>query len=381
MLDIKQLNTNFHQIALNLKKRGFKLSTDIVRLYRVSLLNQRELEQIASDLNKGISTPESKTRFKELKLLVDSQKQELQNQLSIIPNLISLDTPFGKGDSDNKVIKVVGEPTPQKYDYLKIANKHGLDLPTAVKLSKSRFSVMSGDVAKLQRKLLNNAIDFYEQRGYEFHYLPYLVNEQTMFGTGQFPKFKDDLFKVDDLYLIPTGEVPLTNLFQNKTMRDPNFVFSGMAHTPCFRKEAGSSGKDTTGIIRQHQFEKVELVKVCAAHYAENEFAKLLSDIEQFISSFNIPYRIIQLCSGDIGFSGHRAFDIEVWFPSQNKYREVASITWCSDFQARRMNAKVKINEKSQFVHTMNGTGLAVGRMMAGLIDNYGNDVFAKFLK
>lgn len=310
--------------------------------------------------------------------MVDSQKQELQNQLSIIPNLISSDTPFGKGDSDNKVIKVVGDPTPQTYDYLKIANKHGLDLPTAVKLSKSRFSVMSGDVAKLQRKLLNNAIDFYEQHSYEFHYLPYLVNEQTMFGTGQFPKFKDDLFKSDDLFLIPTGEVPLTNLFASTTLTDPNFVFSGMTQTPCFRKEAGSAGKDTTGIIRQHQFEKVELVKVCTPQNAEFQFQKLLDDIEQFIASFNIPYRIIQLCSGDVGFSGHRAFDIEVWFPSQNIYREVASITWCSDFQARRMGAKFKNGKKSEYLHTMNGTGLAAGRMMAALIDNFGEDIFMK---
>lgn len=377
MLNIKHLNTDFHQTARNLKKRGFKLSTDIIRQYRSLLKNQQELERIASHLNKGVASPDTKTRFKELKASIDSQKVVLHNNLSVIPNLLHDNTPTGKDESANKIVKVVGIPTkPIETDYLKVANSHGLNLPDAVKLTKSRFNVMSGDMAKLQRKLLNSAIDFYESFGYELHYVPYLVNENTMFGTGQYPKFKEDLFAVDDLYLIPTGEVPLTNLFNNKTIDDQNFVFSGMTHTPCFRKEAGSAGKDTSGIIRQHQFEKVELVKVCVPDRAEQEFQKLLDNIESFVSSFNIPYRIIELCSGDIGFSGHRAFDIEVWFPSQNKYREVASITWCHDFQARRMNAKFKNGKKSELLHTMNGTGLAVGRIIAALIDNFGNDAF-----
>ena len=193
-----------------------------------------------------------------------------------------------------------------------------------------------------------------------------------MYGTGQYPKFKDDLFMVDNNYLIPTGEVPLTNMYNGQILKlsDIEEPIKLMTKTPCFRKEVGAAGRDTKGIMRQHQFEKVEVVKLCHPDSAENEFYLMLDDIENFIKTIGIKYRLIELCSGDIGFSGQKAFDIEIFFKEENKYREVASITWCGDFQARRMNTRFKEDGKMKLIHTMNGTGLAVGRILEALVQN-----------
>ena len=255
-----------------------------------------------------------------------------------------------------------------------IGEKFGLDTETGVELAHARFTVMKGEVAKLHRKLTNLALDFYGNLGYEEHYVPNLVNQETIYGTGQYPKFKEELFTTTGerpLFLIPTGEVPLTNTVKDKMLTETTVTQNLMTHTPCFRKEAGAYGRDTKGIIRQHQFEKVELVKICLAEEGINAFNQMVEDVKNFVAQFGIPFRIIELCAGDIGFAGHKAYDFEIWFANQQKFREIATITWCTDFQARRMNTRVKRKDgKKELVHTLNGTGLAVGRVLAAILEN-----------
>jgi seryl-tRNA synthetase len=218
------------------------------------------------------------------------------------------------------------------------------------------------------------ALDFYGKMGYDEYYLPNLVNKETIYGTGQYPKFKNELFTTfgnQELFLIPTGEVPLTNIFKNKLINELNVEKRLMTHTPCFRKEAGAYGKDTKGIIRQHQFEKVELVRTCLPENGLDTLNEMMENINDFVKFLNIPYRIIELCAGDIGFAGHKGYDFELWFPAEGKFREIASVTWCHEFQARRMKTKVKRkNGNKDFIHTLNGTGLAAGRVLAAILEN-----------
>ena len=241
----------------------------------------------------------------------------------------------------------------------------------ASKLAGARFAVLRGSLAKLQRALISFMLDIAHKNGYEEYYLPYMANRDSLIGTGNLPKFEEDLFKTsENLYLIPTGEVPLTNIYRDILINEDELPIKLTSHTPCFRSEAGSYGRDTKGLIRQHQFEKIELFKISNPSSSMTELDGLLENAEEILKSLELPYQVVQLCAGDIGFSSCKTFDIEVWMPSQNKYREISSCSNFSDFQARRSNIKIKSKDGKQFAHTINGSGLAVGRTLIALLEN-----------
>lgn len=379
MLNITEIHKNYKQVAKNLKRRGFLLDVDKLKAWKRAKALQIRVEEINAMLNKGKGTGDLKAELQEIKAKLTPLNKEIEDYFDMVPNLLHATVPEGEGAQDNVVIKEVLKPLRQTKDnYLEIAANNGLSIEEGVALAGARFNVMRGNVARLQRHLINQAIDFYEGMGYEYHYVPNLVTKETMRGTGQYPKFKEDLFETTTgLYLVPTGEVPLTNLMANKLTNEDEATRKMVTQTPCFRKEVGAYGKDTKGIIRQHQFEKVELVRTCLKEEGLANFKALVEDIEKFLENLDIQYRIIELCAKDIGFSGHKAYDFEVWFPTENAWREVATVTWCHDFQARRMGARVKrADGKKELMHTLNGTGLAVGRVLAGLIDQKGEDAF-----
>lgn len=375
MINLKTINTI--EVQNNLQKRGYYLPEQ----FNTLALEEKEcniaIEAINAKINKNLHNEEDKKQLKALKEKLQDLKLQTDPIIHMIPNLIHETVPNGKGEEDNILVKeYFNELKAQhKAQHGDLGKKVGLDIETGVDLAHARFNVMRGDLAKLNRKLINLALDFYTTLGYEEFYLPNLVNTETMFGTGQYPKFKEELFTTEGntpLFLIPTGEVPLTNVMKNKMLKPNEAEQKLMTHTPCFRKEAGAYGKDTKGILRQHQFEKVELVRTCLPENGLQAFEEMVHDIEQFILKLKIPFRIIELCAGDIGFAGHKAYDFELWFPTEQKYREIATVTWCHDFQARRMNTKVKYpNGKKEYLHTLNGTGLAVGRVLAALLENY----------
>lgn len=378
MINLKNLTENINKIADNLAKRNFcldkdyfiKLNDEIKKINtEIEKLNQER--KINRDKNRGL---EIKARLEVLHEALNVINAEWENETAKIPNLLHKDVPLGKGEENNPIVKIV-EPTNYNNHWTNIQLKRDeIDTETGTMLAGARFALLKGEVAKTQRKLINAAMDYYEDKGYQEMYVPHIVLPEIMYGTGQYPKFKDDLFAVDKNYLIPTGEVPLTNIYNNQILKAEalNNVIKLMTKTPCFRKEVGAAGRDTKGIMRQHQFEKVEIVKICHPDKAENEFYLMLQDIEDFVVQLGIKYRIVELCSGDIGFAGHKAFDIELFFREENRFREIASITWCGDFQARRMNTRFKENNKTHLVHTMNGTGLAVGRILEALVQNRG---------
>lgn len=381
MLDIKELYINYETIKNNILNRGFVINKDVITHYlKLKEINQ-EIELINGRLNRGIGLENDKVDLKKLKEEALNVTEQYKNLLDNIPNVLHDTVPLGKDAADNVELRVIEGLIINNDNYMEIAQKNGLDVKAGVDLACARFNVMHGKVAKLHRKLINKALDYYEDMGYQYHYVPNLVTKETMYGTGQYPKFKDDLFETTNgLYLIPTGEVPLTNLFANKILNEKTATNKLLTHTPCFRKEVGAYGKDTKGIIRQHQFEKVELVRTCLPEDGLNTFNEMVEDVEKFVQQLGLKYRVIELCTGDIGFAGHKANDIEIWFPNTNEWKEIATITWCFDFQARRMNAKVKRNNGTkELIHTLNGTGLAVGRVLAGLIEQKGEEAFNLF--
>jgi seryl-tRNA synthetase len=250
-----------------------------------------------------------------------------------------------------------------------------IDTDLAAKIAGSRFAVLKGDLAKLQRALITLMLDVAQKNGYEEYYLPYMANKDSLIGTGNLPKFEEDLFKTSEsLYLIPTAEVPLTNIYRDVLIKDDVLPIKLTAHTPCFRSEAGSYGRDTKGLIRQHQFEKIELFKISHPKTSMLELEGLLENAEEILKLLELPYQVVELCAGDIGFSSCKTFDIEVWMPSQNKYREISSCSNFGDFQARRANIKFASDSKKHFVHTINGSALAVGRTLIALIENNFNE-------
>lgn len=375
MINLKTLKED--TTIRNLEKRGYYLPN----IYWDLLYTRKELNETIETINKKVNdnlhTHEDKEILKKTKKDLNNIDIEFNNIVHMIPNILHDTVPDGKGEEHNIVLKTFFDykKIDKAFPHGEIGKTLGLDIETGVQLAHARFNLMRGTIAKLQRKLTNMALDFYATMAYEECYVPYLVNEDTMFGTGQYPKFKEELFITDGnhkLYLIPTGEVPLTNILKNKIVKDEEAEIKLMTHTPCFRKEVGAYGKDTKGIIRQHQFEKVELVRTCLPENGLKNFEEMIAEITQFIEQFNIPFRIIELCAGDIGFAGHKAYDFEIWFPHEKKYREIATVTWCYDFQARRMNAKYKNKNKEKILlHTLNGTGLAVGRVLAAILENY----------
>lgn len=374
MINLKQIKDKV--VQENLAKRNYQVPTELIDLLEKQKEVRIKMEEIQAKMNKGMHEPFDKEALKFKKEKLEALEKKINAITYLIPNLIHDTVPEGKGEEDNVQLEVFFEEKKRKteLDHLKIGEKFGLDPETGVDLAHARFTVMKGEVAKLHRKLTNLALDFYTNLGYEEHYVPNLVNMETIFGTGQYPKFKEELFTTQGerpLFLIPTGEVPLTNTVKDKLLTEDTATQNLMTHTPCFRREAGAYGKDTKGIIRQHQFEKVELVKVCKPEEGLKAFEKMVEDVKAFVVQFEIPFRIIELCAGDIGFAGHKAYDFEIWFPNQQKYREIATITWCTDFQARRMNTRIKRRDgKKELAHTLNGTGLAVGRVLAAILEN-----------
>ena len=389
MIDPKILKENIQSCKDNLAKRGYSLDDKKF----LSLENQRKdlqisVEDLQAQKNKlsknfgelkksGQSTDELALELEEIK----SQTTDLEKTLSAlqieissflmdIPNLISEDTPTGTSEDDNKLIEEYLKPQVLKSDsHLDITDQISLELGN--KLSGSRFSVLKGNVAKLHRSLCTYMINEAINNGYEETYVPYIVNYDALEGTGQLPKFEEDLFKLsNDQYLIPTAEVPLTNLFRDQIVDQDLLPIKLTAHTPCFRSEAGSYGKDTNGLIRLHQFDKVEIVQIVKPQDSDKALGEITSHAKSVLEKLELPYRVVQLCSGDVGFSASKTFDIEVWMPSQEKYREISSCSNFSDFQARRSKIRFKENGKNHFVHTLNGSALAVGRTLIAVIEN-----------
>ena len=389
MIDVKLLRDTPNEVRDSLKSRGYDLNIAYFEeLDEIRKVLQVEVEQLQSQ-RKNLSAEFGKAKasgqnVNDLKSQVDKVNSDLKvkddklqnlltdinNFLLDIPNIPRSDVPVGNNEDDNVVIKKIGDIiSTNTKDHLEITTDIDTDL--AASLSGSRFSVLRGDISKLQRALINFMMDNATANGYEEYYLPYMANTESLKGTGQLPKFEDDLFKTtDSLYLIPTAEVPLTNLFRNKILNKEDVPIKVTSHTPCFRSEAGSYGKDTKGLIRQHQFEKIELVQVCDPNTSLDDLNVLLGHAEEILQKLNLPYQVIELCTGDLGFSASKTFDIEVWMPSQNKYREISSCSNFSDFQARRSNIKIKKEQGKVLANTINGSALAVGRTLIAIIEN-----------
>lgn len=335
---------------------------------------KQDAEQLMQDMREVGAT------IKELEKKLADAEGRLQAIVMEIPNICHDSVPFGKDDGDNVELRKVG--TPPQFSFTPKAHweigeqMDIIDFERAAKLSGARFAVLKGLASKLERALTNFMLDLHTQRhGYREVLPPFLVNTATMTATGQLPKFAGDLFKAQDwdLYLIPTAEVPVTNLHRDETLSAKDLPIKYTAYTPCFRSEAGSYGKDTRGLIRQHQFDKVELVKFTTPETSEQELELLLADAEEVLQLLQLPYRIVTLCSGDLGFSACKTYDIEVWMPAQNTYREISSCSNFGDFQARRGGIRYRPegSNKSALVHTLNGSGLAVGRTLAAILENY----------
>lgn len=399
MLDLKALreNTNDLKKALAKKKVAAETIDKILELDEQKRQLQTQLETMQAELNrltKSISTAAApdrpqmveeskniKEKFKFLEPTLGKLENSLNELVFTTPNAAHESVPEGKDETQNVEISRWGEPAQidQPEDHVDLATKLGiLDLDRAAKIAGARFSVLRGNGAKLERALAAFMLDTQTKAGYIEIIPPYLVNPESMFATGQLPKFEEDLFQVPftekKLYLIPTAEVPVTNLYRDEILDESKLPIRHCALTPCFRSEAGSYGKDTRGIIRQHQFHKVELVSFCTPEQAEAELEKLTGDAEAILQALELPYRKIVLCGGDMGFGSHKTYDLEVWIPSQKTYREISSCSWFSDFQARRAAIRYKgesTGDKARLVHTLNGSGLAVGRTWVAIIENY----------
>ena len=398
MIDIKNLRDDINAVSKSLQRRGYNLdiekftSLDANRKkLQVNVENlqstRKKLSQTFGKLKASDSDTSSLKKeidnvnddLKKENDLLNSLLEEINNFLLDIPNIPDESTPDGSSENENVLIRKVGEITStNKIDHIDLTEKIDTDL--ASKLAGSRFAVLKGSLAKLQRALISLMLDVAHKNGYEEYYLPFMANRDSLIGTGNLPKFEEDLFKTsENLYLIPTGEVPLTNIYRDVVVHEDQLPIKLTSHTPCFRSEAGSYGRDTKGLIRQHQFEKIELFKISNPNSSMDELDGLLGNAEEILQLLELPYQVIQLCAGDIGFSSCKTFDIEVWMPSQNKYREISSCSNFSDFQARRSNIKIKSKDGKHFAHTINGSGLAVGRTLIALLENrYDGSSFIK---
>ena len=400
MLDVQLLRNDLESTAQRLKVRGFEMDVSRfqeleharkaiqIRTQELQAKRNQSSKQIGIAKSKGVDVSEAMAEVANLgdalkdaeEKLADIQSQ-LNDLLMTIPNLPHESVPKGKSETDNVEVRRVG--TPRVFDFavqdhvdvgegLKL-----LDFETAVKITGARFSLMKGSLARLHRALAQFMLDVHTlEHGYTEVYVPYLVNADSMRGTGQFPKFQDDQFHigVDDLYLIPTAEVPVTNIVRDTIVALENLPLKFVSHTPCFRREAGSYGRDTRGMIRQHQFDKVELVQIVTPEQSYTALETLLGHAEAILKKLELPYRVMALCSGDMGFAAAKTYDLEVWLPAQNTYREISSCSNFEAFQARRMQARYR-NEKNkpELVHTLNGSALAVGRTLVAILENYQN--------
>ena len=400
MLDPKLVRSDISAVAAQLKRRGYELDVSAIESLEVRRKQcQVHTEQLQSERNtKSKSIGKAKAAGEDIKPLLDEvaglgealdkakvELSDIQDQLDAIlmgiPNLPHESVPDGKDESDNVELRRWGEPRKFDFevkDHVDVgADLDALDFETASKLTGSRFVVMRGQMAKLHRALIQLMLDLHtSEHGYTEVYVPYIVNSDSLRGTGQLPKFEEDLFCVDrdaGYYLIPTAEVPVTNLARGEIIDADDMPLKLTSHTPCFRSEAGSYGKDTRGMIRQHQFEKVEMVQLVKPDEAWNALEELTAHAETVLQRLQLPYRVVSLCSGDIGFSAAKTYDLEVWLPGQQAYREISSCSCFTDFQARRMQARWRnpATGKPELVYTINGSGLAVGRTLVAILENY----------
>ncbi len=407
MLDPKKLRSELHTIAEQLKTRGYTLDVETIQTLEAQRkelqVNAQNLQAERNTRSKGIGKAKAqgediapllaevdalKVQLEEAEKASEAVQASLENIFAGIPNVPDESTPEGKGEEDNVEIKRWGEPKSYDFevkDHVDLTEARGwYDNDAAVKITSSRFSVLKGPLARLQRALTQFMLDTHLEHGYEEVYVPYIVNQDSLRGTGQLPKFEQDLYKLAkheehdtndrDLYLIPTAEVPITNLVRDDILDQEALPLKMVGHTPCFRSEAGSYGRDTRGLIRQHQFEKVEMVQIVHPDKSNEALEELTGHAEVILQKLGLPYRLMVLCSGDIGFSAAKTFDLEVWLPGQSAYREISSCSNFQDFQARRLKTRFRTGqEKPQLVHTVNGSGLAVGRTLVAVLENYQN--------
>ncbi|OFN61584.1 MULTISPECIES: serine--tRNA ligase [Eikenella] len=407
MLDIQLLRTDAAAVAAKLAQRGFVFDSaafDALEAQRKALqMRTEELQSRRNSVSKQIGALKGQGKHAEAEAAMaevaqiktdleqaDTDYQAVQAQIDAlllgIPNLPHESVPAGKDETENVEVRRVG--TPRQFDFeikdhVDLGEKLGLDFETAAALSGARFSLMKGQVARLHRALAQFMLDTHtQQHGYTECYTPYIVSDSTLIGTGQLPKFGEDLFHVirggdeskTKQYLIPTAEVTLTNTVRERILPTDALPIKLTAHSPCFRSEAGSHGKDTRGLIRQHQFDKVEMVQIAHPDHSYAALEEMVGHAERILQLLELPYRVITLCTGDMGFGAAKTYDLEVWVPAQNTYREISSCSNCEDFQARRMKARFKDEDgKNRLVHTLNGSGLAVGRTLVAVLENHQN--------
>jgi seryl-tRNA synthetase len=405
MLDIQTLRTDLSGVAARLATRGFALDTarfeQLESERKTIQVRTQELQAKRNATSKQIGQAKAKgedvsaimaevaslgDELKQLEAQLTQVQDDLHAFLAVIPNTPHADVPAGKSEADNVEVRRVGTPPAFDFevkDHVSVGEGlGGLDFETAAKISGARFSLLKGPLARLHRALAQFMLDTHtEQHGYTELYVPYIVNADSMRGTGQLPKFEEDLFRVprqlgeegeQNFYLIPTAEVPVTNMVRDSIIPAEQLPLRFVAHTPCFRSEAGSYGRDTRGMIRQHQFEKVELVQIVHPDESYAALEGLLGHAETILQKLGLPYRVVKLCTGDMGFSSATTYDIEVWLPAQNTYREISSCSNFEAFQARRMHARFRNAQgKPELAHTLNGSGLAVGRTLVAILENY----------
>ena len=400
MIDIKLLQKDFENVAAALKRKGVaqEILDNLKSISEDAKQKRQEMENVTAEQNKlskefgrykkeGLDIAPLQANINELK----SSKQTLEDEVRVleeeltsialgVPNMPDDCVPNGADENENVLLKTIGEKPEFSFEpkeHWDLGEIDGsLDFPRGVKLAKSRFVAMRGQAAKMERALINYMLDFNSKRGFEEWYVPFLANTNTLQGTGQLPKFEDDLFKIDgeDLYLIPTAEVQLTNLVSDEILSADELPMLLTSYTPCFRKEAGSAGRDTRGLIRQHQFDKVEMVAITKPEQSEEVFEKMVECASDLLTSLGLPHQKMQLCTGDLGFSASTTIDLEVWLPGQNKYREISSISNTKEFQSRRAKIRYKDGKKNVLTHTLNGSSLAVGRTLVAIMENYQNE-------
>ncbi|MEV9615016.1 serine--tRNA ligase [Aliarcobacter butzleri] len=395
MIDIKLLQKDFDYVVKALQKKGVDnaLLNNLKDLALKTKQKRQEMEDVTAEQNllskefgrykkENLDISELqekinalKTKKQELEDEVRTLEDDLNSIILSVPNMPDENVPFGIDENENVILEVIGEKptfnfTPKEHWDLSC---DWLDFERGVKLAKSRFTAIKGDGARLERALINYMLDFNRQRGFNEWYVPFMANSNTLQGTGQLPKFADDLFKIEgeDLYLIPTAEVSLTNLYNDEIIDKSELPLLLTSYTPCFRKEAGSAGRDTRGLIRQHQFDKVEMVAITSQEQSDEIFEKMVNCASDLLSSLGLCHQKVQLCSGDLGFSAAVTIDLEVWLPGQNKFREISSISNTRDFQARRAKIRYKEDKKNILAHTLNGSSLAVGRTLLAIMENY----------
>ena len=400
MLDPKLLRNNIAFVTQELLRRGFALDIDEYQSLEANRRSlQAETENLQNERNvKSKLIGQAKAKGEDVSPLLaevsglgekldlakkrfGEVREQLEQLLKSVPNLPDASVPEGEDESGNITLRECGSPRVFDFkplDHVDLGDGKGLDFETAVKVSGSRYVIMTGELAKLQRALTQYMLDIHtSQHGYTEVYVPYIVNSDSLFGTGQLPKFAEDQFQVAGdaaSYLIPTAEVPVTNIYRDVILDESELPKLHVCHSPCFRSEAGSYGRDTRGMIRQHQFEKVEMVQVVHPSRSWEAFDMLTSHAEAILQNLGLPYRAVNLCGGDLGFSSAKTVDLEVWLPSQNEYREISSCSNFLEFQARRMQARFRTASGSvELVHTLNGSGLAVGRTLVAVLENYQN--------